>query len=64
MIRAALDVVVTAVRAIQVFVAAGLVLGVIALIPGAPSVAEFQQALAGLHDVSQTVVRSAFAAAR
>jgi flagellar biosynthesis component FlhA len=57
MIRAASDAVVTIVKTVQVFLVTGVVLGILSTIPGAPSLADFTHALAGLGAVAQTAVR-------
>lgn len=61
MIRGGMDAVVTLVKTVQVFMLAGVVLTiagvVLSAIPGAPSLADFTHALAGLGAVAQTAVR-------
>ncbi|MET4703335.1 hypothetical protein [Frigoribacterium sp. UYMn621] len=58
MIRAAGDAVATVVKTVQVFLVAGVVLAILSTIPGLPPLTDFTQALAGLHDVAQTAVKT------
>jgi flagellar biosynthesis component FlhA len=56
-IQGATDVAVTVVKTVQVFLVAGVVLTILATIPGVPSLTDFTTALAGLGHVAQTAVR-------
>ena len=48
----------TVIKTVQVFLAAGVVLTILATIPGAPSLTDFTTALAGLCALAQTAVRT------
>ena len=58
MIRGAADIAMTVIKTVQVFLAAGVVLTILATIPGAPSLTDFTTALAGLCALAQTAVRT------